>query len=769
MNSSRQIGSRAGAPKLFETLENRLLFAFGELDAGFGVAGRTLVPFPVTFKTPDVQQMLVLGNGKILAGGTTGLTLLDSAGRADTTFGSSGKVQLTQSATFIAEAIDPGNSNIYALVSAHNAIGLLRYTANGRVDGSFGTGGTVTVTDDTNFTAQAMTVQPDGKIIIAGVFATNSNDGRKVRVYRLRTDGTTDSGFGDSGIKQFNFGVGTFLAPVAYDRVAKVAIVSGNKIDIIGGSIVYSPPTNDPIADTIIPASYDRGIVAVARLTSAGALDTTYTGKGISRATVASAKQAQDVFNNYLNKGLYAAALRTDDSVLVSGRGKTAVVVEFNSSGGIKYTSAATPGSLLDTPLAVTPLNDGRSVLLAKSDHLGGADPAFVALSSTGEYSNVLFVKDNEPTTIDLTAYPFASAATASDGSLLLGGTGHADSFEVEKFLVGKSTDPRPDEFAGGTVNDIASDLDGGLYLAYYDSNTTHLMFAHRNSSGLWDNTITLDKNPKAGQFLSLDVNSKHEPGIAYYDGTNGDLKLAQRINGKWKFENVDSKANAGQAPSLDYDDKDEPVISYYHVTNHRLNFAIKKGNLKWTYEVVDTSGDNVGRSNALVASPISRRYTIAYTDDTSGKVMWAKHNTDGTWLIKTAAKTTGGADFVSMAYGNDYQPMVAFFDKANADLKISSYLNKAFSVKPIATAGVVGSYTQALFGDFYGAGQVFAYNKSNNSVVLYQNVNTAEPTVTTVATEGGKYLSVSFDQTTNLAFVDPITGKLKVRPSTNP
>jgi hypothetical protein len=73
------------------------------------------------------------------------------------------------------------------------------------------------------------------------------------------------------------------------------------------------------------------------------------------------------------------------------------------------------------------------------------------------------------------------------------------------------------------------------------------------------------------------------------------------------------------------------------------------------------------------------------------------------------------------------------------------------------------------LFGDFYGAGQVFAYNKSNNSVVLYQNVNTAEPTVTTVATEGGKYLSVSFDQTTNLAFVDPITGKLKVRPSTNP
>src|SRR5262249_10330842 len=147
---------------------------------------------------------------------------------------------------------------------------------------------------------------------------------------------------------------------------------------------------------------------------------------------------------------------------------------------------------------------------------------------------------DENKNTDELSRGPTAAAITAPDGTLLISGAGNESDFLVQKILVGKPTDPRPDEFKHGTVNDIASDASGNLFLAYYDSSTTHLMFAQRHPNGIWDKPIVLDKNAEAGQNLSLDLNKEGEPGIAYYDGTNGDLKLAQRHDTRWTFENVD-------------------------------------------------------------------------------------------------------------------------------------------------------------------------------------------------------------------------------------
>jgi uncharacterized delta-60 repeat protein len=769
MKSSKAIGTGASARSLFEGLENRLLFAFGQTDPNFGVAGRAFEPFSDANRTPIVQQMLITSGGNILAGGSTGLARFTPAGAVDSTFGSSGKVAISSAAKFIAEAVDPTNGNIYVVITASSGVGLTRYGANGKLDSAFGTGGTATVSTK-GFAPQAMAVQADGKIVIAGNVKTDTNStGRKVRVYRLKTDGTPDSTFGTAGIKEFNFGASSFLAPVIYDKVVKVAIVAGNKIDIIGGSITYSPSFTDPDTGDFTPASYDKAVFAVARLTTAGTLDSTYGSSGISRSTYASAKQIQ---NNGIDNTLpTAAALRSDDSVLIAGLAGDAVVGEISFSGTTKYIAAAEGASLLHRPSGLTALGDGRSVLIASPRNSDNFD--FAAISSTGKFGNVIYTDDGDSSTVDLApGVGIATAATASDGKLLIGGSAYpTNSFEVEKFEVGSASDPRPDEFANGTVNDVVKDANGNLYLAYYDASTTHLIYAHRHPSGVWDTPVVLDKNPKAGQYISIDVTHKGNPGIAYYDGTNGDLKLAQFTGKSWKFEIVESKGNVGVSPSLDYDDADEPVLTYYKPTTHRLNFAIKKKNLTWSYEVVDSSGDDVGRSNALVVSPSSNRYTVAYTDDTTGSVMWAKHQSAGVWQIKTAAKTTAGADFVSMAYGYSYAPMIAFFDKANADLKISSFNinDKVFKVTTLATAGIQGPYNASFFTYYYGYGQIYSYNKSSNSVTLFQDVNYSS-IATTVVTGGGKYLSVDYNgSTTDLVYLDAATGKLKVRPTPNP
>src|SRR4051812_14153516 len=74
------------ATVLFEAVETRLLYAFGEADTDFATAGRVTTPFSSTGKTPAITQMLVTSGGKILAGGTTGLSRYTSAGAGDSTF-----------------------------------------------------------------------------------------------------------------------------------------------------------------------------------------------------------------------------------------------------------------------------------------------------------------------------------------------------------------------------------------------------------------------------------------------------------------------------------------------------------------------------------------------------------------------------------------------------------------------------------------------------------------------------------------------------------
>jgi len=58
---------------------------------------------------------------------------------------------------------------------------------------------------------------------------------------------------------------------------------------------------------------------------------------------------------------------------------------------------------------------------------------------------------------------------------------------------------------------------------------------------------------------------------------------------------------------------------------------------------------------------------------------------------------------------------------------------------------------------------------ETKNQVTLFRDVNSSDPTALRAANAGGQYLSVSYFETTDLAFVDPNTGKLKVRPTVNP
>src|SRR6266540_2276075 len=107
---------------------------------------------------------------------------------------------------------------------------LARYTPNGTLDPSFGTGGKVT-TDFYGFTDHAQTglvVQPDGKLVAAGASFTFFTGGNyDFALARYNPDGTLDQSFGTGGVVTTDFASG-------FDRVEALVVQPDDKLVAAG-------------------------------------------------------------------------------------------------------------------------------------------------------------------------------------------------------------------------------------------------------------------------------------------------------------------------------------------------------------------------------------------------------------------------------------------------------------------------------------------------------------------------------------------------------
>ncbi len=138
---------------------------------------------------------------------TFSLSLIAQAapGDLDTSFGTSGKVfsELPSGAVYTI-AIQPDGRIIAAGdTNQPNGIGfiLIRYNPNGTFDTTFGTNGKVTTLFGVNVDVNAIVLQTDGKILVAGYGAIAFGPGANhdFLVARFLPDGTLDTSFGDGG------------------------------------------------------------------------------------------------------------------------------------------------------------------------------------------------------------------------------------------------------------------------------------------------------------------------------------------------------------------------------------------------------------------------------------------------------------------------------------------------------------------------------------------------------------------------------------------
>ena len=203
----------------------------GTLDASFGTGGKVITKFenrPDGMApgevSADANSVAVQPDGKIVVAGYANiegeedfaLVRYNANGTLDATFGSGGKVitdfgRLQQGYSYafgFSLALEPDGKIVVAgvaYIGAGRDFALARYNSNGTLDTSFGTGGKVITDftrDDSTF---SVAVEPDGKILAAGM--ADVSRGYGFALVRYNSNGTLDASFGAGGIVTTDFGL----------------------------------------------------------------------------------------------------------------------------------------------------------------------------------------------------------------------------------------------------------------------------------------------------------------------------------------------------------------------------------------------------------------------------------------------------------------------------------------------------------------------------------------------------------------------------------
>jgi uncharacterized delta-60 repeat protein len=268
------------------------------LDTSFGTGG--LVSTPVG-GLGQAEAVVIDPNGGILSAGwrTVGtlgatdfaVTRHDDSGSLDHSFGTDG-IATTDLGGDHDQAFGAAvlRDNSIVAVGRTNALGILKtafglagYSPDGKPNQNFGTGGIVT----TPFAgkgagANAVAVQQDGKIVVAGfAFAANGIDS-DFAVARYNADGSLDDGFGAHGIATADVGGEN-------DDATGLALQSDGKI-VLGG--VTGPTGED---------------VGLARFEPNGTLDPTFGNLGTSDVKIGLGVEVKGV------------ALQSGGGILIAG------------------------------------------------------------------------------------------------------------------------------------------------------------------------------------------------------------------------------------------------------------------------------------------------------------------------------------------------------------------------------------------------------------------------------------------------------------------
>jgi uncharacterized delta-60 repeat protein len=323
--------------------------ADGSADASFGTAGTVLTTIGTSAAASKVAlqsdgKLVVAGSATVSGASQFAVARYNTDGTLDGTFGTGGVVTtpVGTSDTANAVVVQPDDKIVVAgrATVTNHVVALARYNANGTLDGGFGTGGKLTTVVGTDDAAYALVLQPDDKLVAAGIAKVGGVD--EIALARYGSDGTPDAGFGTGGTvtTAVGTGVGAFglvrqphgklvVAGAANSGTIQFALVRYNadgSVDSgfgtggttltalsdsdIGLGLVRQPDGRLVVAGQSYKTATTTQKFGLARYNADGSLDTGFGSGG----KVVSALGASD-------SAAYALALQSDGSVVAAGMG----------------------------------------------------------------------------------------------------------------------------------------------------------------------------------------------------------------------------------------------------------------------------------------------------------------------------------------------------------------------------------------------------------------------------------------------------------------
>ncbi|WP_207513373.1 T9SS type A sorting domain-containing protein [Longitalea luteola] len=283
----------------------------GTLDASFGTGGivnlreddaenNNAVPFAIT----------VLNDNSILVAGFSydatkdfALLKLQQNGTPDPAFGTDGWVLTPIGAGHDeARAITvQSDGKILVAGFSHNGtnndFAVVRYEADGDLDGGFGTGGIVTTAISGNDEAAGVAVQQDGKIIVGGT--SNKGPNGDYTAVRYNANGTLDNSYGTGGIATIDIANG---GAGSNDECYAMILQVDGKLLMTGESYPIAVTNND---------------IATIRLTTTGIPDATFNGDGNTDGIIVFDYATNPTVNS--DEDGRSIALQSDGKIIIGG------------------------------------------------------------------------------------------------------------------------------------------------------------------------------------------------------------------------------------------------------------------------------------------------------------------------------------------------------------------------------------------------------------------------------------------------------------------
>lgn len=438
------------------------------------------------------------------------LTNAQQAGDLDLTFSGDGKVLPVVVGGYSyanAVALQPDGKIITAgqINDGWDAkYGVMRFNADGTLDNTFsGDGMVATSFANGSNIAYSIALQSDGKIVVAGYSVNGSNS--DFFIARYNSDGTLDNTFSGDGKVLTDLGSN-------YDRGHAVALQSDEKIVVAG--LFHNATSVD----------YDFGVV---RYKSDGTVDSTFSEDGI---------QTLDLGNG--QDDAHSVAIQSDGKIIIAGYAETEThrdiaVVRYNTDGtldntfsedGIQLTDV---GGNQDRGYAVALQPDGKIVVTGMSNTNTGQnyfELCVVRYNSDGTLDNT-FSGDGMQTTAVAPQYSVGrSVAIQPDGKIVVAGSASQtyEDFAVVRYNSDGTLD---NTFSGDgmqtTVFEATSDDDEGRAVVLQPDGKIIVAGKHETYSGVIYTAIAR-YHGQGSLVTGIDAGSEHAGVEVYPNPSNG-------------------------------------------------------------------------------------------------------------------------------------------------------------------------------------------------------------------------------------------------------